>query len=114
VRFWKECKKANNDNKIIRSGLVGTNSTNKEGEVYIRQLHQHMTNNNIFKKSEFLHSNVSEGTIDRLMAINILDKMDDLITKVMIKAERDKCSKKERVLWTLMLTLQKQQICIDN
>jgi hypothetical protein len=78
--------------------LIGTNSTNEEGKRYIKHLYQHLLNNNLFNKSEELLKRAKDGVHNRTQEIPILEKMDDLITKAMLKAEHDTCKKKDLVL----------------
>jgi hypothetical protein len=82
--------------------LVGTNSTNMEGERYIRHLHKTLTCHNIFKRLEDIAtvdiSQLNEEDKDALMnRINIIDKT---ITEQMLNAEKTTCSKKDAALWS--------------
>jgi hypothetical protein len=45
-----------------------------------------------------------------MAAINLLEKMDTMITNIVIKAENDKCAKKEQALWTPDLKQSNLQI----
>jgi hypothetical protein len=85
---------------VIRTRVVGSNSTNAEGERYIRQLHNHLQSNNIFQKSESLLEQSRVDTIDINIAINQLNKIDKIITDGMLHAENKQCKKKDPVMWT--------------
>jgi hypothetical protein len=59
--------------------LVGTNSTNAEGETYIRYLYKHLKNNNIFGKIQNLYDNIDTSQ----------DHAEDIMLQINVKS-RDK------------------------
>jgi hypothetical protein len=89
-----------NKNEPQRQRLVGTNSTNYEGELYARHLHQHSHNNNIFNKSHQLLEDIKEGRCDNETAIKQINVMDEIVTTAMLRSEVINCKKKDPSLWT--------------
>jgi Reverse transcriptase (RNA-dependent DNA polymerase) len=82
--------------------LVGTNSTNMEGERYIRHLHKTLICHNIFQRLQTIAdtdiSKLTEEDKDELMnRINVIDKT---VTEQMLSAEKQTCSKKDAALWS--------------
>jgi hypothetical protein len=80
--------------------MVGSNSTNKEGIKYARQIYKHLINNNIYNKAKNLYTDVTNNTINERTAFDQLNKMDKKITQIMLTSEIDNCSKKDQTMWT--------------
>jgi hypothetical protein len=76
--FFKEESK---ERKIIRKRLIGSNSTNIEGESYISHLYKHPKCSNIFTKADQLTNNSYNLNINRETTMKQLNEMDTLITK---------------------------------
>jgi hypothetical protein len=86
-----------NDQRIR---MVGTNSTNREGSKYITGIYSHLKNNNIFGRVELLMQQVKQSAITEETATAELNKLDETITKAMIRSEKLNCKKKGKELWT--------------
>jgi hypothetical protein len=80
--------------------LVGSNSTNKESERYIRHLYNKLLKLNVFQQAEELYQ-LSQSEVEEDQQINIMQKLnelDDIITTAMLVAEKSTCSLKNRVM----------------
>jgi hypothetical protein len=88
------------DNKVEinlqRTRLIGTNSTNEEGERYIRYLYKLLNNHNVFKRAQqILEQSITCTSENEITEIkNKLNNIDKIITESMLLAEKKKCSKK--------------------
>jgi hypothetical protein len=80
--------------------MVGLNSTNTEGENYVKKLYAHLQSNNVISKTSVLLESINKNTHNHEAAIKQLDGIDESVTNAMIKIERKSCKKKEPVLWT--------------
>lgn len=80
--------------------LIGTNSSSSEAKKYIQYVYEQFTFHRIFEKSERLLVQ-SESTRDQIEAFSSeLNTVDELITHIMLKAERKNCTRKHRVMWS--------------
>lgn len=80
--------------------MVGSNSTNREGENYIKYINNQFIQHNIYDKEKVLGIRSKfENTGDSVMTD--LNKLDKLITSIMIRSEKLNCKKKDNnTLWT--------------
>jgi two-component sensor histidine kinase len=70
--------------------MVGTNSTNFEGSNYIKQLYEHLvTSNNVYNKSIQLLDRSKHNDIDKNVAINMLNEVDEMLTTAMLRKKND-------------------------
>jgi hypothetical protein len=88
----------NTANKRIR--LVGTNSTNEEGERYMCHLYKYLVSEDIFNKVETLYKAACERTMSADDTMTQLNKYDDIITTAMLKYEKCTCSMKDKAYWS--------------
>jgi hypothetical protein len=87
------------NNYIPKQRLVGTNSTNQEGNNYVNHLHKHLVNNNIFNKIKFILEHGIINNKDTTSIHNQINQIDQLITKAKIQSEKSKCQKKGPSKW---------------
>jgi hypothetical protein len=87
---------------IKRKRIVGSNSTNIEGQNYIEYIYiyQHMQHQNIFQRLEELLHKTRSRLPQNKSAIDKLNEIDKFITITMLKVEMQQCKKKDQVLWT--------------
>jgi hypothetical protein len=95
------------DNRIPnsqRKKIIGTNSTNREGERYIKHLYRNLSKQNIFDEVEQLKINsdyIKEDDKDAIMYL--LNMIDEHITKLMLSAEENSVCVKDLALWSPIL-----------
>jgi hypothetical protein len=87
----------------MRKHIVGSNSTNKEGTSYIKEIYKQMNNNKICEWTESLMKEVQSGKYDHHIAINELNIIYNMVTNIMFNSEITNCKKKEPATWTLEL-----------
>lgn len=81
--------------------LVGSNTSNKEGEAYIRYVYKYLLYHNIFQKTEVLKESVKYKTESSDSLIKKINTIDILITEVRLKSEKVNCRLKDNnTLWT--------------
>jgi hypothetical protein len=83
-----------------RIRLVGTNSTNVEGERYIRHLHNYLNKYDMFNKVARLEQHAKDNSKPNVEIMEKLNKYDTIITDAMIKYEKSTCSEKDRAYWS--------------
>jgi exonuclease III len=83
-----------------KSRIVGSNSTNKEGEQYIRGLDKYFQYHQIYEKVNELYElrHKLKNSSDKVK--EELDKLDGLITGCKLKSEKTYCKKKYKTLYT--------------
>jgi hypothetical protein len=90
--------------------LIGTNSTNNEGERYIRELNEFCEYHRINEKVDRLYQATILGlqhrTLDdKEIIITALNKLDTLITQGMLASEKHNCKLKPKTLvWSPTLS----------
>jgi hypothetical protein len=80
--IFKDCQQNSN---TINKRMVGSNSTNAEGEKYVRKLYAHLKPNNIIAKASKLLESTIENTNNQVTAIKQLDKIDASVANAMLK-----------------------------
>jgi hypothetical protein len=86
------------ENKRVR--LVGTNSTNEEGERYVWHLHTYLTKIDIFNKVSNLYQSSIDNSITKDEIMRQLNNYDNLLTIAMLKYEKATCSMKDTAYWS--------------
>jgi hypothetical protein len=77
-----------------RTRIVGSNSTNKEGERYILGLDDYFNYHRIYEKTNELYERRHQIKNSANKVKTELDKLNELITNCNIKAEKKFCKKK--------------------
>jgi hypothetical protein len=89
----------------ILERLIGTNSTNHEGEKYIREVDNFCKYHRIYEKVDRMYNQVEEGSIlDNDHIMEELDKIDELLTRGMLASEKHNCKRKPRTMWSPKLS----------
>jgi hypothetical protein len=95
--------------------IVGTTSTNAEGQNYIRHIDAKFIRHNIYSKLDAmwltldsLGPNVSSHNIDQLMLS--LNKMDTIITNTMLHAEKTQCKRRPSTMYSKTLNQSNLQV----
>jgi hypothetical protein len=85
-----------------RTRVVGTNSTNKEGDNYVRYINNFFEEHKIFEKTESLYKASLLETYEhqRNILTKQLDIIDKLVTSTMMRAEKTQCKKSDPVYWS--------------
>jgi hypothetical protein len=85
-----------------RTRAVGTNSTNKEGDLYVKYINKFFEEHKIFEKVEvlFIKSTLELNEEDKSNMIKQLDILDKIITTTMLRAERTQCKKRDPAYWS--------------
>jgi hypothetical protein len=83
-----------------RIRLVGTNSTNIEGDRYVRHLYNSLIKDNVFERVRILFEQSIQENPDIDLIMGELNELDELITIIMLKSEASTCSLKDRVYWS--------------
>jgi hypothetical protein len=92
--------------------LIGTNSTNNEGEKYIRYLNEYCEYHNIYSKIQSLYDLAhNTTTYDKENTLTLLNKIDTMITTAMLTSERKNCKKKQRTMWSPPLS--ESHLCVE-
>jgi hypothetical protein len=87
-----------------RKRIIGTNSTNREGERYIKHLHRTLSKQNIFQEVKQLKDNINIiKEEDKEAVMFLINRLDEHITKLMINAEENTVSIKDLALWSPIL-----------
>jgi hypothetical protein len=86
------------ENKQVR--LVGTNSTNEEGERYVRHLHKYLTKIDIFNKVSTLYQSSIDNSSTKEEIMRQLNDYDNLLTVAMLTYEKATCSMKDTAYWS--------------
>jgi hypothetical protein len=85
----------------IMERLIGTNSTNHEGEKYIRELDLFCNYHRIYEKIEKIYHDIENKLfVDKAAIMIELDKIDNLLTRGMLASEKHNCKKKPRTMWS--------------
>jgi hypothetical protein len=80
---------------------IGTNSTNKEGEQYIRKLDSLLFHQQIYNKlNTILHKVEHDKTLNKDKILEEIYKIDTIITESMLLSEKQNCKLKSTALWT--------------
>jgi hypothetical protein len=83
---------------------VGTNSTNKEGEAYIRHLHNAIKSHNIFTRIDSMYDKLDKFNkleeVEKQEILRKLNIIDNIITELKLCAEKKHCAKTEPCLWS--------------
>jgi hypothetical protein len=94
--------------------MIGTNSTNEEGENYIRHLYNKLEEHKLFSKAEELYNTIITTTNHSNEDIEKwnqqLNKMDWQITNMMLHSEKVKCVRKNSAYWSP--TIQQTNILV--
>jgi hypothetical protein len=94
-----ELFKNNNTINLRKERLIGTNSTNAEGEKYVKHLDYLFKMHRIYDKINQLH--IQSKDPENLEAVELqLNKLDTIITESMLLAEKKNCKKKQKALWS--------------
>lgn len=80
--------------------LIGTNTTEKEAINYIENLHLQFRQHRIFEKSKELYNMSGRELFDREKISNEVNKLDELITNLMLRCEQTTCSRKSATMWS--------------
>jgi hypothetical protein len=80
--------------------LIGTNSSSSESTNYIKFIYEQFTYHRIFDKSKDLMQRAEMSLDNDQEYCNELNKVDDLITQIMLKGEKAHCTKKHPVMWS--------------
>jgi hypothetical protein len=94
----------NIETKKVR--MVGTNSTNEEGENYIRNLHHTIQCHNIFNQVNNMYESIKNKDLTTEEIQEIIHKLniiDNIITELKLKNEKKYCAKKDPALWSPQL-----------
>jgi hypothetical protein len=77
---------------------IGTNSTNREGIKYIRTLDQQLKNHRIYEKIENIYNEVfkKDNQLDESKIMEEINKLDKIITKSMLYAEKNVVKRKNK------------------
>jgi hypothetical protein len=88
-----------------RRRIIGSNSTNREGERYIKHLYRNLQRHNIFEEVQRIENSIkTQNTEEDKEAIQYLSNLlDEHITKLMISAEDNTVSVKDLALWSPIL-----------
>lgn len=82
------------------SRLIGTNSKKEESINYVKYLDLQFRQHRIYKKSKRMYTNSKMDDINKTNLQKELDKVDELVTNLMIKCEKETCAKKSKVMWS--------------
>jgi hypothetical protein len=88
-----------------RRRIIGSNSTNREGERYIKHLYRNLRRHNIFDEAEKIEAaiNTSNDEEDKQAIGYLINLLDEHITKLMISAEDNTVCVKDLALWSPIL-----------
>jgi hypothetical protein len=86
-----------------RKRIIGSNSTNKEGERYIRHLYRNLFNNGVFQKVEQILQDITNNNYEQEDMIHQVNSLDSQITKLMLQAEDNTVCVKDMTLWSPIL-----------
>jgi hypothetical protein len=85
--------------------MVGTTSTNAEGENFIRHLHYHLQRHKIYSKLETMYlqvtaedTNLTDSQINEIMIS--LNKMDTIIADAMLHSEKTQCKRRPTTMYS--------------
>jgi hypothetical protein len=104
-----------NDSSKIMERLIGTNSTNNEGEKYIRELDGFCIYHKLYGKVDLLLDVIT--TTDHYCKNDIiaeLNKLDELLTRGMLASEKHNCKRKTKKLWSPKLNESHMQVQFWN
>jgi Reverse transcriptase (RNA-dependent DNA polymerase) len=81
--------------------MIGGNSTNLEGEKYIKWLDNHFKYHRIYEKVEnVFNSAMTKSYDEKEHVMEEINKIDKIITEAMLCAEKRNCKKKLHALWS--------------
>jgi hypothetical protein len=83
-----------------RKRIIGSNSTNKEGERYIRCLYRMLNKKDIFQSVESILQKLTETNYDSDTIMIQVNALDTIITELMLQAEDQSVCVKDMTLWS--------------
>jgi hypothetical protein len=83
-----------------RKRIIGSNSTNKEGERFIRHLYRTLTKHDIFTSVDSIQQQINENNYDLDTIMIQINALDTIITNLMLQAEDNTVCVKDMTLWS--------------